>query len=90
MQVADHLTLPELQQRVKKEKDPVARLRFLAIYHAKRGLNAQEIAHITAHTPRWVHATVRRYNQEGPPALVDRRLQSKPAHQPRTAAQADA
>ncbi|MFN4232047.1 helix-turn-helix domain-containing protein, partial [Thermus sp.] len=66
MTVADHLTLPELWQRVKKAKDPIERTRFLAIYHAKRGLTAKEIARITLNTPRWVQATVRRYNLLGP------------------------
>ena len=54
MTVADHLTLSELEQRVKKAKDPVERTRFLAVYHAKRGLIAKEIAKITLHTTRWV------------------------------------
>uniref|UniRef100_UPI000375FBA7 helix-turn-helix domain-containing protein n=3 Tax=Thermus oshimai TaxID=56957 RepID=UPI000375FBA7 len=71
MTVADHLTFQELKERVKKEKDPVARLRFLAVYHAKRGLGAREIAELTGHTPRWVHATVKRYNEGGPGALAD-------------------
>lgn len=73
MTVADHLTLSELRRRVKGAKDPIERTRFLAVYHAKRGLTAKEIAKITLNTPRWVQATVRRYNQEGPEALEDRR-----------------
>lgn len=73
MTVADHLTLSELWRRVKKAKDPIERTRFLAVYHAKRGLTAKEIARITLNSSRWVQATVRRYHQEGPEALKDRR-----------------
>ncbi|UZX16385.1 helix-turn-helix domain-containing protein [Thermus sp. PS18] len=73
MTVGDHLILNELWQRVKKAKDPIERTRFLAVYHAKKGLTAKEIARITLNTPRWVQETVRRYNQEGPEALKDRR-----------------
>lgn len=73
MTVVDHLTLPQLQQRIKKAKDPVEKTRLLAVYHAKRGLTAQEVAAITLHTPRWVRATLARYNLEGPAALQDRR-----------------
>lgn len=72
-QVARHLTLRELEQRYKKAKDPVEKTRFQAVYHAARGLSAKEIARITLQTPRWVHATVRRYNLLGPEALRDGR-----------------
>ncbi|GGN04501.1 hypothetical protein GCM10007092_18780 [Thermus composti] len=51
-------------------------MRFLAVYHAKRSLTAEEIAKITLNTPRWVRQTVRRYNQGGPKALKDRRHQN--------------
>ena len=50
MTVADHLTLSELEQRVKKARDPVERTRFLAVYHAKGGLTAKEIAKILTST----------------------------------------
>lgn len=73
MTVANHLTLNELWRRVKKAQDPIEKDRFLAIYHAQRGLTAKEIARITLNTPRWVQETVRRYNQEGPESLRDRR-----------------
>jgi hypothetical protein len=46
MTVADHLTLNELWRRAKKAKDPIEKDRFLAVYHAKRGLTAKEIARI--------------------------------------------
>jgi hypothetical protein len=63
--VANHLTLNELWRRAKKAKDPIEKDRFLAVYHAKRGLTAKEIARIIPNTPRWVQETARRYNQEG-------------------------
>jgi hypothetical protein len=44
MTVANHLTLNELWRRAKKAKDPIEKDRFLAVYHAKRGLTAKEIA----------------------------------------------
>ena len=73
MNVATHLTLNEREQRVKKTGDPVARMRFLAVYHATQGLTATAIATITVHSTRWVQQVVRRYNQEGSEALKDRR-----------------
>jgi hypothetical protein len=76
MTVADHLTLNELWRRAKKAKDPIEKDRFLAVYHAKRGLTAKEIARIIPNTPRWVQETVRRYNLEGPEALKDKRHQN--------------
>ena len=82
MTVADHLTLNELWQRVKKAKDPIEKHRFLAVYHAKRGLTAKEIAKITLSSTRWVQETVRRYNREGPEGLRDKRHQN-PGQKPK-------
>ncbi len=82
MTVADHLTLNELWRKVKKAKDPIEKLRFLAVYHAKRGLTAKEIAKITLSSTRWVYEAVRRYNQGGPEALKDRRHQN-PGQKPK-------
>ena len=52
MTIVNHLSLDQLQQRIKQEKDPIAQLRFLAVYHAQRGLGAREIAQLTTRTPR--------------------------------------
>jgi transposase len=82
MTVANHLTLNELRRRAKKAKDPIEKDRFLAVYHAKRGLTAKEIARIIPNTPRWVQETVRRYNLEGPEALKDKRHQN-PGQKPK-------
>lgn len=90
MRIADHLSLQELRERVKKEKDPVARLRFLAVYQAKRGLGARTIAEHTGYTTRWVHATLKRYNEGGPEALADFRHRNpgaKPKLTPEESAQ---
>ncbi|ADH64795.1 hypothetical protein Mesil_2955 [Allomeiothermus silvanus DSM 9946] len=82
MTVVNHLTLEQLQHRIKQEKDPIAQLRFLAVYPAQRGLGAQEIAQLTTRTPRWVHATLQRYNPQGPQALSDRR-HTNPGRRPK-------
>jgi transposase len=82
MTVANHLTLNELWRRAKKAKDPIEKDRFLAVYHAKRGLTAKEIARIIPNTPRWVQETVRRSNLEGPEALKDKRHQN-PGQKPK-------
>jgi transposase len=85
MTVANHLTLNDLNElwrRAKKAKDPIEKDRFLAVYHAKRGLTAKEIARIIPNTPRWVQETVRRYNLEGPEALKDKRHQN-PGQKPK-------
>jgi transposase len=77
MTVATHLTLNELRRRARKAKDPIEKDRFLAVYHAKQGLTAKEIARIIPNTLRWVQETVRRYNQESPEALKDKRHQTQ-------------
>ncbi|ADH63695.1 hypothetical protein Mesil_2195 [Allomeiothermus silvanus DSM 9946] len=82
MTVVNHLTLEQLQHRIKQEKDPIAQLRFLAVYPAQKGLGAQEIAQLTTRTPRWVHATLQRYNPQGPQALSDRR-HTNPGRRPK-------
>ncbi|MEZ0321430.1 MAG: helix-turn-helix domain-containing protein [Thermus sp.] len=60
----------------------VERTRFLAVYYAKRGLSTKEIVQIPLHAPRWVHTTVKRYNEEGPEPLKDRRHQN-PGQRPK-------
>jgi hypothetical protein len=82
MTVANHLTLNELRRRAKKAKDPIEKDRFLAVYHAKRGLTAKEIARIIPNTPRWVQEMVRRYNQESLEALKEQRHQN-PGQKPK-------
>jgi len=47
MAIVNHLSLDQPQQRIKQEKDPIAQLRCLAVYHAQRGLGAREIAQPT-------------------------------------------
>jgi transposase len=77
-----HIHLDTTWRRAKKAKDPIEKDRFLAVYHAKRGLTAKEIARIIPNTPRWVQETVRRYNLEGPEALKDKRHQN-PGQKPK-------
>jgi hypothetical protein len=73
MTVANHLTLNELRRRAKKAKDPIEKDRFLAVYHAKRGLTAKEIARIIPNTPRWVPGNLRSL-QPDPQPLKDQSI----------------
>src|SRR5260370_16642832 len=43
------------------------------IWLVSRGKTTQEIADVTGYSARWVRCLVRRYNQQGPEALGDRR-----------------
>jgi transposase len=71
--VKAHLSLEELESRYRKAKEPVARSHWQIIWLVAQGEPAQQVAEVTSYSYDWVRCIVRRYNQEGPTALGDRR-----------------
>ena len=69
-----HLSVMELEQQYRQAREPVQRSHFLQIlWLLAQGHNAQQVAQITGYTPVWIRQLAKRYNQEGPQALGDRR-----------------
>jgi transposase len=73
LQLADHLTIDELEQRYRQASEPVARSHWQILWLLRQGRSSAEVAAVTGYTTTWIYAIVRRYNQQGVQALGDRR-----------------
>lgn len=74
-----HLTIEELEGRYRSTKDPVERSRWHFLWLLARGLTAKVIASITGYSAYWIDRIARRFNQDGPDGVKDRRHQSRPS-----------
>jgi transposase len=71
--VAAHLGAEELAVRQRAARDPVERDRWQMIRLLVAGRSLAETAEATGYSTRWVREVVRRYNEQGPEGLADRR-----------------
>ena len=68
-----HLSADELAQRYRKAADPVERSHFQILWQLAQGHTSEQVAQSTGYTRLWIGQIAKRYNQEGPDALGDRR-----------------
>src|SRR5690349_15434423 len=68
-----HLSPAELGQRYRAARSPVERSHLQIVWLLSRGRGEREVAQVTGYGRRWVAEVVRRYNEEGPGGLGDRR-----------------
>jgi len=68
-----HLTLPELEDRVRMCSDIGLKMRLQAVYLAAQGWTGPQIRLATGFTNGWITQLVKRYNAEGPAGLEDHR-----------------
>jgi transposase len=71
--VKPHLSLEEIESRYRKATDAVARSHWQIIWLLSQGKTAQQLVEVIGYSYDWIRCIVRRYNQEGPQALGDRR-----------------
>jgi transposase len=71
--VKPHLTVDELQERHRKDRDPVAVRQFQVVWLAAKGLPSKAIVEATGYRRDWVFQIIKRYNEGGPDALGDKR-----------------
>jgi transposase len=71
--ITSHLSVLELEARYKTAADPAAKSHFHAVWLLSLGYTAKEVAGLLSFSVRWVRLLVKRYNQEGPDSLGDRR-----------------
>ena len=72
--IASHLSAAELEARYKAAADPVAKSHFHAVWLLSLDYTAEEVAGLLSFSVRWVRQLVKRYNEQGPDSLGDRRL----------------
>src|SRR3954470_15121770 len=68
-----HLSPAELGQRYRAARSPIERSHLQIVWLLSRGRGEREVAQVTGYGRRWVAEVVRRYDEEGPDGLGDRR-----------------
>jgi transposase len=73
LSIRAHLAVNELETRYRRAKDPVVRSHWQAIWLLAQDLTSAQVAAVTGYTVNWIRTIARRYNQQGPAGLEDRR-----------------
>lgn len=68
-----HLPLAELERRYRAAQDPVARSHWQIVWLLARGDPTAAVASVTGYSVNWVREIARRYREDGPDGLGDRR-----------------
>ena len=71
--VPPHLTLDELEQRYRRATDSVARSHWQILWLLVGGASTAEVARVTSYSVNWVREIARRYREDGPAGIGDRR-----------------
>lgn len=71
--VAAHLSIEELEERLRAASDSRSARHFQAIWLLAKGHRIADVSSMTAFGVRWIEKLVSRYNAEGPDALGDLR-----------------
>jgi transposase len=73
LSIPPHLTLTELEQRYRRAGDPVARSHWHILWLLTSGTPTAEVARVTCYSVNWVREIARRYREDGPVGIGDRR-----------------
>ncbi len=68
-----HLSADELERRYRGAREPHERSWFQILWLLAKGQTAREIAESTGYSRYWIGQVARRYNQEGPAGMQNRR-----------------
>jgi transposase len=71
--IPPHLTLDELEQRYRRSGDPVARSQWQIVWLLVGGAATTAVARSTGYAVNWVREIARRYREDGPAGIGDRR-----------------
>src|SRR3954454_3298246 len=71
--VADHLSVEDLEARLRSAQDPTATRHVQVIWLLARGHTIADVAAVTSFGRRWIEQLLARYNAHGPEALGDLR-----------------
>jgi|SRR5271166_6631257 len=73
IQLQPHLTIHELEDSYCNARDPIERGHWHFLWLLSRGMTATAIAAVSGYSAYWIGQIARRYNQEGPAGVRDRR-----------------
>src|SRR5215470_12752012 len=70
--LATHLSLAELEHRYRAASEPHERSWWQILWLLARGQTATAVAEITGYHRAWIGQIAKRYNEQGPAAMVNR------------------
>ncbi len=70
--LATHLSVAELEQRYRAAYEPHERSWWQMLWLLARGQTATAIADLTGYNRAWIGQIAKRYNEQGPDAMVNR------------------
>jgi transposase len=70
--LALHLTTDELEQRYRTASEPHERSWWQILWLLSRGQTAKAVADSTGYSAYWIGQLARRYNEQGPAAMINR------------------
>jgi transposase len=73
IKLVPHLSTEELHSRYRDTRDPVERSHYQIAWLIAQGKTTGEVMEATGYGRGWIQQLSRRYNEEGPEALGDRR-----------------
>jgi transposase len=73
LSIPPHLRLDELEQRYRRAEDPVARSQWQIVWLLSGGMPTAAVARVTGYSVNWVREIAKRYREEGPVGVGDRR-----------------
>lgn len=73
LHIPPHLPSDELEQRYRHARDPVARSQWQIVWLLASGQPTAAVAQSTGYSANWIREVARRYREEGPAGLGDRR-----------------
>lgn len=71
--LADHLSSEDLFQHYRSAHHPVERSHWHIVWLKSQGTSTEQIAAAVGYSRVWVLEILRRYNEQGPDGLIDRR-----------------
>jgi transposase len=71
--IPPHLTVDELEQRYRRATDPVARSQWQIMWRLASGQATVAVAESTGYSVNWIREVARRYREDGPAGIGDRR-----------------
>ncbi len=73
LQIAEHLSVPELRDRYRQATDGIERSHYQMIWLLAQGRTSKEVCELTDYSRDRLYKLVRQYNQHGPAVLGDQR-----------------
>jgi len=73
LRIPPHLRLDELGQRYRRSDDPVARSQWQIVWLLAGGSSSAAVAQSTGYSVNWIRELARRYREDGPAGIGDRR-----------------